>query len=162
MTIALNRRGEVAVRDPSELVDAETWETVTTYLAKHMAVTKAYAERMFGQTLVFLKASVDSRRDPAHKGFLMPDGRRYRVVPDHSVDPGWHAFLQHSELYTRFCQSQGLGFIHHRPYLAEEMLNGTALEATVAAVRATGYRVDLEFWSSGTSCCPPECNDMGG
>lgn len=87
----------------------------------------------------------------------LPDGKGYRVVPDMSVDAGWHDFLQHTEDYAAFCDSLGVEFIHHRPVVTEEMRNGVAMERTLAALHATGYRVDMEFWTNATSCCPPDC-----
>lgn len=155
MTIIQDRAAE-AVRDPRELVKPEIWATVTEYIATHQEVTLVYAQRMFGQTLVFLKAYADSRRD-GMKGMLLPDGKRYKVVPDVTVDPGWHAFLQHTELYEEFCLDLAGEFIHHRPVITDEMRSGHALEHTLPALYATGYLVDLEFWSTATSCCPPCC-----
>ncbi|MCW2890367.1 MAG: hypothetical protein JWL58_7229 [Streptosporangiaceae bacterium] len=156
MTITTTDRTATAVKDPRELVNPETWEKVTRHIAKKREVTQVYAERMFGQVLVFLKAYADTRKAKS-RAMLLPDGAGYRVVPDVTVDPGWHDFLEHTEDYAAFCLDIAGGFIHHRPVLTEEMRSGHALEHTLPALHATGYEVDLEFWSTATSCCPPCC-----
>jgi hypothetical protein len=148
--------------DPRELVSAEVFEKLTRYIIKDRQVSREYAERMFGQTLVFLKAYVDSRRDASGELMRLPGGGTYRVVPDVTVDVGWHAFLQHTEDYVEFCQRLAGEFIHHRPVLTEEMRSGAAMKHTLPALHATGYRVDLEFWRTAESCCPPECAPPGG
>ncbi len=46
--------------------------------------------------------------------------------------------------------------MHHRPILTGAMQDGTAITYTLAALHATGYRVDVEFWGGEAgSCCPP-------
>lgn len=64
--------------------------------------------------------------------------------------------------YTEFCEKLASEYIHHRPVLTEEMRNGHAMHHTLSALHATGYRVDMEFWSTSESCCPPECAPPGG
>jgi hypothetical protein len=156
MTTTMERHTEGGVQDPRELVSLEVFEKVTAYIAKKREVTLVYAERMFGQTLVFLKAYADTRKSKS-RAMLLPDGKGYRVVPDVTVDAGWHDFLEHTEDYAAFCMDVAGEFIHHRPVLTEEMRSGHALEHTLPALHATGYLVDLEFWSTATSCCPPCC-----
>ncbi|MEV5749318.1 hypothetical protein AB0L00_15995 [Actinoallomurus sp. NPDC052308] len=149
-------QAQVDPKDPRDLVSPEVFEKVTTHLAKKMEVTTVYAERMFGQALVFLKAYADTRKAKS-KAMLLPDGTGYRVVPDVTVDPAWHAFIEHTEDYVPFCREIAGEYIHHRPVLTAEMRSGHALEHTLPALYATGYRVDPEFWSTATSCCPPCC-----
>nr|BFE30813.1 hypothetical protein GCM10010200_030640 [Actinomadura rugatobispora] len=45
----------------------------------------------------------------------------------------------------------------------EDIRSGAALERTVPILKATGYRLDMEFWESGAGagCCPPECSTIG-
>ncbi|MEV0215062.1 hypothetical protein [Micromonospora sp. NPDC050695] len=42
-------------------------------------------------------------------------------------------------------------------------MDGTAVTFTLAALHATGYRVDMEFWyGEAESCCPPNPPQSGG
>ncbi|KAB1926887.1 hypothetical protein F8271_30170 [Micromonospora sp. ALFpr18c] len=55
------------------------------------------------------------------------------------------------------------GFVHHIPILTEGMMDGTAVTFTLAALHATDYRVDMEFWyGEAESCCPPNPPQPGG
>ena len=161
MTVTADRTA-IAAKDPRGLIAPGVFDKLVTYIVKDRQVTREYAERMFGQTLVFLKAYVDSRRDASGGLMMLPGGGTYRVVPDVTVDVGWHAFLQHTEDYTAFCRQLAGEYIHHRPVLTEDMRSGTAMKHTLPALHATGYRVDMEFWSTSESCCPPECAPPGG
>lgn len=82
-------------------------------------------------------------------------------MPDATVDEGWHAFLQHTEDYAAFCERIAGTYLHHRPVMTKEMADGKAMEHTIPALFATGYRVNLEFWRTACSCCPPECAGVG-
>ncbi|QXJ24613.1 hypothetical protein AGRA3207_005972 [Actinomadura graeca] len=48
-------------------------------------------------------------------------------------------------------------YMHHLPIMDEDIRSGQASERGLAAMRATGYRVDLEWWTDGESCCPENC-----
>ncbi|GIF12451.1 hypothetical protein [Actinoplanes teichomyceticus] len=144
-----------ADKDPQALVDPETFDKLAEFFAARQEVTKIYARRAVGQMLLMLKAHADSQHDPDF-GRLLPDGRSYRVVPTEPVDAAWHASLQHTEAYAAACEQIGGGFVHHVPILTEGMADGSSLEYTRQALKATGYYIDPAFWDGeAKSCCPP-------
>jgi hypothetical protein len=154
LTITTDRPA-TSVSDPRTLIPAETFDKIARYYAAKAEVTQTYAERATGQFLVFLKAHADVNGD-ADFGLLLPTGESYRVVPTRPVDAVWHSALQISEPYTAACEQIAGGYVHHRPILTEAMQDGTAMTYTLAALHATGYHVDLEFWNAeAESCCPP-------
>ncbi|TDD31096.1 hypothetical protein E1287_27735 [Actinomadura sp. KC06] len=141
MTVTTDRATGVA-DDPRDLVSPETFDKITDFLVTRHRVTRRYAERVFAQTLVFLKAVADN-----------PD---IRIVPDISVDPGWHAFIEHTIEYAEFCDPVAGRFLHHVPIMIEDIGSGAVMARTIPALHATGYQVDMEFWETGESCCPPQ------
>ncbi|GIM94416.1 hypothetical protein [Paractinoplanes toevensis] len=144
-----------ADKDPQTLIDAETFDKLAEFFAVRQEVTKTYARRAVGQLLLMLKAHADSQNDPDF-GRLLPDGRSYRVVPTEPVDAAWHAALQHTEPYQAACQQVAGSFVHHVPILTEGMADGSSMEYTRQALKATGYYIDPEFWDGeAKSCCPP-------
>ncbi|WP_329521326.1 hypothetical protein [Spirillospora sp. NBC_01491] len=84
------------------------------------------------------------------------DNPAIRIVPDISVDPGWHAFIEHTIEYAEFCDRIAGRFLHHVPIMIEDISSGAAMARTIPALHATGYPVDMEFWDTGESCCPPQ------
>ena len=144
-----------AAKDPQTLVDPQSFEKLALHFAAVQQVTQTYAERVVGQMLVMLKAHADSQHDPDF-GRLLPDGRSYRVVPTEPIDAAWHVSLQHTEPYLAACEQIAGGFVHHVPILTEGMTDGSSLEYTRLALKATGYYIDPEFWDgAANSCCPP-------
>lgn len=129
------------VGDPCDLVSPETFDKLADFMVTRHRVTRAYAERVIEQTLVFLKA--------------VADNPNIRLVPDVSVDPGWHAFIEHTVEYAEFCERVAGRFLHHVPIMIEDISSGAAMARTIPALHVTGYLVDMEFWSTGESCCPP-------
>ncbi|GAB1641606.1 hypothetical protein [Krasilnikovia sp. MM14-A1259] len=143
------------VADPRDLVSAEVFDEIARYFAAKQEVTQTYAERATEQFLIFLKAYADAHDNPGY-GMTLPSGESYRVVPTRPVDAVWHTALQISEPYTAACQEIAGHYVHHRPILTEAMQDGTAMTYTLSALHATGYPVDVEFWSGeAESCCPP-------
>lgn len=56
--------------------------------------------------------------------------------------------------YTAFC-GETLGFyLHHVPPAPGVAMSEDEIGQTLPALRATGYRVDVEYWA-GYPCCPP-------
>jgi hypothetical protein len=144
-----------ADKDPQALVDPETFDKLAEFFAARQEVTTTYARRAIGQMLLMLKAHADSQNDPDF-GRKLPGGRTYRVVPTAPVDAAWHASLQHTEPYRAACEQIAGDFVHHVPILTEGMADGTSIEYTRQALRATGYYIDPEFWvGEAESCCPP-------
>lgn len=128
--------------DPRELVSEETFAKLVHYSTEHYKVNRFYAARMIEQTLIYLKAVCDN---PG-----------VRIVPDISVDPGWHAFLMHTQEYAQFEHDHNESRrLHHVPIMLADISSGAAMERTIPLLHATGYRVDIEFWETGESCCPP-------
>jgi hypothetical protein len=142
-------------QNPQTLVDPETFGKIARHFAALHHVTQSYAERATAQMLLMLKAHAAAHVDTEF-GMLLPGGERYRVVPTEPVDAAWHAALQITEPYAEACQQIAGRFIHHRPIITGEMLDGTAIAYTLKALESTGYRVDPEFWNGeAESCCPP-------
>jgi len=113
------RESDVAL-EPRGLLDNTTFDKIVSCIVKDKKVIPEYAAEMFGQTLVFLKAHADSLRSTP-PGLPLPDGKRYRVVPEATVDEGRHAFLQFTEDYTAFCERIAGTYLHHRPVMTKEM-----------------------------------------
>lgn len=145
--------------DPRELIPAAAFALLVEDFRKTTHASHDYCSRVVGQNLVFLKAVGDIRRAERQ------DPRNYvRIVPTPPVDEAWHLSLQRTEVYVPMSYQFAQGFIHHRPIMDDDIRSGAALARTIPRLHATGYYVDPEFWEgeAGTSCCPPECNDMGG
>lgn len=145
MTVALERPLALAAgspRDPAELVSAETFAKLVRYATEHHHVHRFYAAEGVRQGLLYLKAVCDN---PG-----------VRIVPDVSVDPFWHDFLMHTQEYERFERDHNGGKrLHHVPIMLEDIKSGAAMERTIPLLHATGYAVDMEWWETGESCCPP-------
>ncbi|WP_242904416.1 hypothetical protein [Actinomadura terrae] len=156
MTIAPERTAE-AVKDPRELVSPEVFALLVEDIMRYDHVTRAYAERLIGQALVFLKAHAELIKAAA------TDPEAWvRIVPSVPVDEGWHAFLKRTKPYHEFGMTHAGTYLHHVPVVDADILSVAALERTVPILRATGYHVDMEFWEAGAGagCCPPECSTI--
>lgn len=145
MTIALERTPDAPPgepREPDELVSAETFAKLVRYATEHRQVHRFYAADGVRQALIYLKAVCDN---PG-----------VRIVPDVSVDPFWHDFLMHTQEYEQFERDHNGGRrLHHVPIMLEDISSGAAMERTIPILHATGYRVDMRWWETGESCCPP-------
>lgn len=142
MTVTTLERPHTDQQDPQDLVRPETFAKLVRYVTEHMEVNRFYASRMLEQTLIFMKA--------------MCDNPGVRIVPDVSVDPGWHAFLMHTVEYAEFEKTHNGGRrLHHVPIMPEDITSGRAMARTIDILTATGYPIDMEFWETGQSCCPP-------
>src|SRR5437868_11715825 len=139
MTIVSAETAE-AVKDPRDLVSSETFYKLVRFMVTRHRVTERYAERVIEQPLIYLTS--------------VADNPTIRIVPDISVDPGWHCFIEHTHEYADFCERVAGWFIHHIPIMIEDISSGAAMERTIPALHATGYPVDMEFWSTGETCCP--------
>lgn len=148
-----------AAKDPRGLIPASAFDLLAHDFRKNHHTSHAYTERVIGQMLVFLKAAGQIRRE-ARK-----DPAAYvRIVPTRPVDEAWHEALQRTEAYLPMSLAFADSMIHHRPVMDDDIRSGAALARTIPYLKATGLHVDPEFWDdeSGSSCCPPECNDMDG
>ncbi|MEU5669062.1 hypothetical protein ABZ749_01570 [Micromonospora sp. NPDC047753] len=83
-------------------------------------------------------------------------GRSYWVFPTEPVDAAWQVSLQHTDPYHAACEQVAGGFVHHVPILTEGMAEGSSMEYTRQALKATGHYINPEFWDGeAKSCCPP-------
>lgn len=141
MTITADRAPTIA-RDPRELVDDALFAKLSSYVAKDQGVTRAYAEGVVGQALVWLRA--------------VAENPGVRLAMSETVDPGWHAFLLHSQDYTRWCEKNLGHYLHHIPPAPGVTSGEDEIARTLPALHATGYRVDDEHWvDAAYPCCPP-------
>lgn len=141
MTITTERAAVIA-HDPRELVDAVLFAKLSAYVAKDQGVTRTYAEGVVGQALVWLRAVAEN-----------PGGR---LAMSETVDPGWHAFLLHSQDYTRWCEENLGHYLHHIPPAPGVTSSEDEIARTLPALHATGYVVDVEHWADAAyPCCPP-------
>ncbi|TDE26511.1 hypothetical protein [Actinomadura sp. 6K520] len=142
MTITTTRPGQTTTQDPRELVEADLFATLSAYVAKDLHVTRTYAEGVVGQALVWLRA--------------VAENPGVRLAMSESVDPGWHAFLLHSQDYMRFCEENLGYYLHHVPPGPGVSMGEEEIARTLPALHATGYRVELEHWTGAAyPCCPP-------
>jgi len=153
MTI-LAEHSAIVAKDPRGLLSSDVFELLVADIRRHHPVTRRYAERMMGQALVFLKANgtmlQEARSDPS---------RWVRIAPSMAVDPAWHAFILRSQLYHTFCIEIAACYMHHMPAMDEDLRSGAALERTIPLLKATGYHVDMEFWSeTDPEFVPLECH----
>ncbi|NVI91238.1 hypothetical protein [Actinomadura sp. BRA 177] len=132
----------LAAHDPRELVDDGLFTKLSAYVAKDQGVTRAYAEGVVGQALVWLRA--------------VAENPGVRLAMSETVDPGWHAFLLHSQDYTRWCEEHLGYYLHHIPPAPGVTSDEDEIARTLPALNATGYRVDTEHWADAAyPCCPP-------
>ncbi|MBX6766214.1 MAG: hypothetical protein IRY90_03515 [Actinomadura rubrobrunea] len=140
-TTARAAEADKAAKDPRDLLDGETFDLLAGYVARHHEVTRAYAERMVSQMLVWMAA--------------VAQNAGVRLAMDETVDPAWHAFILHSQQYESFCDRMFGHYLHHvRPAPGKSASDEEAAR-TLEALYATGYPVDEEFWVGAKPCCPP-------
>ncbi|GAA4241544.1 hypothetical protein GCM10022254_70830 [Actinomadura meridiana] len=141
MIVATERKAKTA-KDPRELVGTELFAKLSAYVAKGQEVTLSYAEGVVGQTLVWLRA--------------VAENPGVRLGMSETVDPGWHAFLLHSQDYAEFCAETFGYFLHHVPPAPGVSMGDKEISRTLPALFATGYRVEVEHWAGAAyPCCPP-------
>ncbi|MFI0454283.1 hypothetical protein [Actinomadura sp. 6N118] len=124
------------------LVTPELFEKLSAYVEKHQSVTRPYAESVIEQTLVWLNACAENPT--------------VRLGMSDSVDPGWHAFILHSQEYTAFCQEQFGRYFHHVPPAPGNVMDAETIARTLPVMYASGYEVEESFWTGALyPCCPP-------
>jgi hypothetical protein len=158
MTITTDQTAD-AVTNPRTLIPSWAFDLLVYDFRKRHHTSHAYTERVVGQTLVFLKAAGQIRREAR-----CDPGAYVRIVPTRPVDEAWHEALQRTEVYLPMSLAFADSMIHHRPVMDDDIASGAALARTIPYLHRTGMYVDPEFWNAeaGSSCCPPECNDQGG
>jgi hypothetical protein len=142
----------VATKDPRGLVTAELFDQMVNDVVTFDKVTRPYAERGVEQFLVFMKAWGDTMTE------VGGDARAWvKFAPSPAVDKIWHRSMMRTRTFAAVCDMVAGRFMHHLPIMDEDIRSGQASERGLAAMRATGYRVDLEWWMDGESCCPENC-----
>jgi len=151
MNITLDRAEDVAL-DPRELVTPEQFGAMVDDVVSFDKVTRAYAERGVEQFLIFMKAWGDAMAE------VDGDSRVWvKFAPSPAVDKIWHRSMMRTRNFAVVCERVAGRFMHHMPIMDEDIRSGAATERGLAAMRATGYRVDMEWWTDGESCCPENC-----
>ncbi|WP_197672136.1 hypothetical protein [Alloactinosynnema sp. L-07] len=129
----------LATAEPRQLIDGALFDRLVSRITEDELLSADLATRVLEQTLVFLKACADN-----------PD---VLLSPSKAVDGGWHTFVLHTYEYACFCEAVAGRFVHHNPIRTDDIRTGEALERTMVALRATGYRVDEELWRVDAADC---------
>ncbi|MFD0856203.1 hypothetical protein ACFQ07_28450, partial [Actinomadura adrarensis] len=154
MTVTIEPAAQAATapKDPRELVTAEMFQAMVEDVVVFDKVTRVYAEAGVEQFLVFLKAWGDTMRE------VGGDPRAWvKFAPSPAVDKIWHRSMMRTRNFEAVCDMVAGRYMHHLPIMDEDIRSGAASERGLAAMRATGYRLDLEWWLDGESCCPENC-----
>lgn len=132
------------------LTSALTDRLAARMMTDHPGIDLPFAQRVVGQTAVFLAACAVNAGKP--------------LSPSATVDLGWHTFILHTHEYAAFCRRVAGRFLHHVPNDPSEGEPGTAAatrQRTLNAIAAAGYAVDLELWPEVADCsqCHAGCTD---
>jgi hypothetical protein len=140
---------------PRELVSTRMFDRLTRRVMADHGNGQTAAEQIMDQALAFLQACA-----------LNPAAG---LAPSAEVDKGWHAFILHTADYAEFCQRTADRVIHHLPAEPGDQDNGgTAIHATMAAMRAAGLPVNTALWPASadyhSKChhCHSGCHDSPG
>ncbi|WP_028568960.1 glycine-rich domain-containing protein [Salinispora tropica] len=145
----------LALRRGTSLVSPELFDQLTIRIAKdHPNLPAGMPARILDQALAFLGAAAVTTEP---------------IGPSDLVDIGWHTFILYTRDYAAFCDRIAGRFIHHNPEDGSEWPtnpNGGSvpLSRAVAAITATGYRVDAALWNTtaiDADCtqCHAGCHD---
>jgi hypothetical protein len=139
----------VAIRRGRDLVAPRLFDRLSDRLAADHLFDPDYAERIIDQALAFLAAYGS---DPD-----WPD------APSHTIDLGWHTFLLYTKEYSLFCRQVAGRFIHHVPddSPTARRSGDDRLTLTIARIKESGYLVDHDLWTMGTTCNPNRCSATG-
>ena len=87
------------------------------------------------------------------------------IGPSNIVDIGWHTFILYTQDYADFCDRVAGRFIHHEPddapgdgWPTAPGAAGVPVSKAVQAIRAAGYQLDADLWSTGSTSAISECN----
>lgn len=134
--------------DGRTLVEPTLFDRLVRRVMTDESADRDHAERVVDQSLAFLGACAVSTE---------------RLVPSVQVDPGWHAFVLHTQDYAAFCDRLAGRFLHHEPTdpnaeRTEDTGDEDAIARTISAITAAGYRVDRELWAgAGAKCGETGC-----
>jgi hypothetical protein len=130
------------------LVDEHLFDRLVQRIMADHGQDRVTAERAMDQALVFLAACAENTGLP--------------LSPSQRVDIGWHMFILFTQEYSEFCQRIAGRFLHHVPEDDSTVPTGHDRTAdTLAALNATGLRVDDEMWTLAADCnqCYNGCSD---
>jgi hypothetical protein len=139
-------------KNPRDLVTPEQFQVMVDDVVSFDKVTRPYAEAGVEQFLIFLKAWGDTMAE------VGGDPRAWvKFAPSPAVDMVWHRSMMRTRTFAAVCDRVAGRFMHHLPIMDQDIRSGQASERGLAAMRATGYQVDLEWWMDGETCCPENC-----
>lgn len=114
--------------------DEMLWERLVRRVMKDYGVRRLLAEQIMDQALGFLYV------------IALHPGTSFSPAP--MPDVGWHTFLLYTREYAKFCERVAGRFIHHAPFDAPGMDDGSSVcpAHTAEAMRAAGLNVIDELW----------------
>ncbi|MFJ5973997.1 glycine-rich domain-containing protein [Streptomyces sp. NPDC093060] len=132
----------VALRHGRDLVSPELFARLADFCAEEYGHERSMAERIMSEaiTLCYVMGSTNA-------GDVM--------APSKAVDPGWHAFMLHTEDYAKWCTENFGYFLHHRPN-SKVRTQGLMVDV-VGRIRAEGFEADERLWGTAAECNAPAC-----
>ena len=128
-----------------DLIPAPLFDRLARRIVTDHGLDRPTAERVMTEALAFLRAAAVTDRP---------------LSPSLMVDIGWHTFILYTREYAAFCQQVAGRFLHHVPDDDTDdnaPVDGEAghrvLRDTIAALTATGHRIDTELWSPAAPRC---------
>lgn len=141
MTVAPEKTA-AATRRGRDLVTPELFERLTDFCATEYGLEYCVAKQIQDQAIAMCYTMGVTRSGDT-------------MAPSATVDPGWHAFMLHTEEYAAWCQEQFGYFLHHQPN-SKTRTRGL-MTNTVDKIRAQGLVVDDRLWGTDAECNPPTC-----
>ncbi|MFF6971609.1 MULTISPECIES: glycine-rich domain-containing protein [Streptomyces] len=134
--------GTTAVlRHGRDLVSPELFHRLAQFCADEYGVERLVAEKVIDQALSFV--------------YVVGHERAYELAPSRLVDPGWHAFMLHTQEYADWCESTFGFFVHHAPN--SKIRTQHLMTAVTGRIRAAGFVVEERLWGAAADCNPPTC-----
>jgi hypothetical protein len=147
---------EPALVNGASLLDRALFARLSARIhAEHPDLPAGMPERILDQALAFLGACAVATAP---------------IGPSDLVDIGWHTFILYTREYAQFCDQLAGRFIHHVPdddppggdrpipgrpgdgSPVPPAIAAVGLSATLTAIRAAGYRIDLDLWPAAADC----------
>ena len=143
----------IAAVSAKTLADPAFFARLAARVAKAHNLDQEKADTITDQALAYLATSATKAAD-APTLYMSAD-----------VDPAWHEFMTFTAEYDRFFQRPGWHKVHHNPCDgwggATSPAPDVAIPPTVEAIRAAGYKVVPELWTTRVDC-GDTCGDDGG
>ncbi|MGV9311750.1 glycine-rich domain-containing protein [Streptomyces sp. NPDC003691] len=130
-----------ALRRGRDLVGPGLFERLAAFCAEEYGMERVVADAVMDQAMAFV--------------YVVGSERAYDLAPSRLVDPGWHAFMLHTQEYADWCRNRFGFFVHHEP---NSTVRTPDLMVSVAGrIRAAGFEVDERLWGTTAECNPPAC-----